>query len=88
MSVQLMEIEKALAGPDRAAALARYDETLRGLSKRLEETLAAGVAPDAFQPLSQLREATTLARKLLRLTVQEAEQAEPTSSFRGPEVFN
>ena len=76
MAMKLMDIEQQLAGPERRAALERYDATLRALSQRLAEALQAGVPPEEFTALSALNEATTLSRKLLRLTVQEAEAPE------------
>lgn len=85
MSPHLMEIEEALSAPTREAALAHYDATLRALSERLAQTLRAGVPPEDFTPISNLGEATTLARKLLRLTVQEA-QGTPSSNVRRADV--
>ena len=73
MAMKLMDIEQQLSGPGRRAALERYDATLRALSQRLTEALQAGVPPEEFSALCALNEATTLSRKLLRLTVQEAE---------------
>ena len=68
--VRLMEIEKELAGPQREAALARYDAVLVALERRLEAAMKEGMSPDEFPKLEQLREANTLARKILRLTVR------------------
>lgn len=68
--VMLMEIERELAGPDREAALSRYDRILANLSARIEASLKEGVAPDEFQKLEELKEANVLARKILRLTVR------------------
>ena len=68
--VMLMEIERELAGPDREAALSRYDRILANLSARIEAALKEGVAPDEFQKLEELKEANVLARKILRLTVR------------------
>lgn len=80
MAMKLMDIEQQLSGPERRAALEHYDATLRALSQRLTEALQAGVPPEEFSALSALNEATTLSRKLLRLTVQEAEApSEPAS---------
>ena len=80
MAMKLMDIEQQLSGPERRTALERYDATLRALSQRLAEALQAGVPPEEFSALSALNEATTLSRKLLRLTVQEAEApSEPAS---------
>lgn len=89
MAMKLMDIEQQLSGPDRHAALERYDATLRALSQRLAEALQAGVPPEEFSALSALNEATTLSRKLLRLTVQEAEAPEdpPFQPHRPGMVF-
>ena len=68
----LLEIEKELAGPDREAALARYDKVLAGLSARIDDAMKGGLPPDEFPKAEALREASTLARKILRLTVRVA----------------
>ena len=68
--VRLMEIEKELAGPDKEAALARYDKVLARLSARIDEAMKAGLPPDEFPRVEALRDANTLARKILRLTVR------------------
>lgn len=68
--VMLMEIEKELAGPEKEAALARYDRILAGLSARIDTALKEGVAPDEFQKIGELKDANTIARKILRLTVR------------------
>ena len=73
--VMLMEIEKELSGPGSAAALARYDAVLAGLDRRLEETMKAGLPPGEFPRATALREATVLARKILRLTVRVGGEA-------------
>ena len=73
--VMLMGIEKELAGPDRAAALARYDSILVGLGERIDAAMREGVSPDEFPKLEELREANVLARKILRLTVRVAGEA-------------
>ena len=67
---RLLEIEMELAGPDREAALARYDATLVALDRRLEAAMKEGMPPDEFPNVSMLREANVLARKILRLTVR------------------
>lgn len=66
----LLEIERELAGPERDSALARYDAVLVALGRRLEAAMKEGMSPDEFPKLEQLREANTLARKILRLTVR------------------
>ena len=66
----LLEIEKELAGPERNAALARYDAILARLGERIDEALKAGLPPDEFPKVETLKEANVLARKILRLTVR------------------
>ena len=66
----LLEIEKELAGPGREAALARYDAVLVALGRRLEAATKEGLPPEEFPRAEALREANTLARKILRLTVR------------------
>ena len=68
--LRLMEIERELAGADGEAALARYDAILVGLERRLDAALKAGLPPEEFLKFGALREAATLARKILRLTVR------------------
>ena len=72
-SPQLLALERELAGPDAQEALARHDAVLVGLEGRIADTLRTGVAPGDYPKLESLREATTLARKLLRLAVREGE---------------
>ena len=66
----LLEIEKELAGPGKEAALARYDAVLVALERRLEAAMKEGMPPEEFPKAEELREANTLARKILRLTVR------------------
>ena len=66
----LLEIEKELAGPGRESALAKYDAVLVALERRLEASLKEGLPPDEYPKVEALREANTLARKILRLTVR------------------
>ena len=68
--LRLLEIETELAGPNKDAALARYDKVLADLSARLDAALKAGLPPDEFPRAEALKEANTLARKILRLTVR------------------
>jgi len=67
---RLLEIEKELAGPGKEAALARYDAVLLALERRLAAAMKDGLPPDEFPKAEALREANTLARKILRLTVR------------------
>ena len=66
----LLEIERELAGPDAAAHLARYDAVLVALERRLDDAMKEGLPPDEYPKAEALREANTLARKILRLTVR------------------
>lgn len=68
--LRLLEIEKDLAGPDREAALARHDAVLRSLGERIEAAMNAGLPPDEFPKVEELKEANILARKILRLTAR------------------
>ena len=68
--LQLMEIEKELAGPDKDAAMARYDAVLAGLDRRIDAAMKEGLPPDGYPKVEFLREANVLARKILRLTVR------------------
>ena len=67
---RLLQIEKDLAGPDRDAALAQYDSVLVNLDRRIDAAMKEGLPPDEFTQVSVLREANTLARKILRLTAR------------------
>ena len=71
----LLEIEKELAGPDKESALARYDAVLARLDRRIGEAMKEGMPPDEFPKAEALKEATTLARKILRLTVRVGGEA-------------
>lgn len=68
--LRLLEIERELAGPDREAALARYDAVLVTLEKRIDAAMREGLPPDEYPAVEELREANTTARKILRLTVR------------------
>lgn len=68
--VRLMEIERELAGPQKEAALAKYDAVLSVLSERIDAAMREGLSPDEFPKVETLKEATTIARKILRLTVR------------------
>ena len=73
--IRLLEIEKELAGPQRDAALARHDAVLAGLERRIDAAMKAGLPPDEYPKVEALREANTLARKILRLTARVGGQA-------------
>ncbi|MBQ4198298.1 MAG: hypothetical protein II649_00295 [Kiritimatiellae bacterium] len=68
--LRLLEIEKELAGPDAAAALKRYDAVLVGLEGRIEAALAGGLPPGEYEKCERLKEANTVARKVMRLVAQ------------------
>ena len=71
---QLLDIEKELTGPDGAAALERYDQTLLNLDGRLAEALRQGLPPDEYTAAEELKQAVVLARKLLRLAQHDGQQ--------------
>ena len=68
--VMLMEIERELAGPQKEAALAKYDAVLSALAGKIDAAMRAGLPPDEFPKVEVLKEANTVARKILRLTVR------------------
>ena len=68
--LQLLEIEEELSGPDKNAALVRYDAMLARLDDRIEAAMKEGVPPDEYPKVALLKEANILARKILRLTVR------------------
>lgn len=68
---QLLALERELSGPGAQEALARHDAVLLGLENRLADALREGVSPDDFPKIEQLREANTIARKILRLAVAD-----------------
>ena len=74
--LQLLEIERELAGSNRDAAFARYDAILADLDHRLSAALREGLSPDDFPRVETLKEANALARKILRLTVRVDGQAQ------------
>ncbi len=68
--MELLEIERELAGPEKMVALQRYDGMLVALGARLDASLAEGLPPDEFARCEGLGEVVILARKLLRLQVK------------------
>lgn len=70
--MELLDIEKELAGPERDAALRRHDDVLKALSARIVVAQRQGLPPEEFARLKELDEAVVVARKLLRLQVREA----------------
>lgn len=69
--MELLQIEKELAGADSAKYLKLYDDRLVALDGRLKAALASGLLPEEFVRCDGLSEAITVARKLLRLQVRE-----------------
>lgn len=65
--MELLEIERELAGKGRLAALEKYDRRLVALGSRCREAMDAGLPPEMFRKCELLGEAVTVARKLLRL---------------------
>ena len=72
--MQLLEIEKELSGPDGDAAMSRHDAILVGLEDRIAEAMRAGLAPDDYSRVEQLREANLVARKILRISARVGEE--------------
>jgi hypothetical protein len=72
--MQLLEIEKELAGPGRKAALARYDEVLSNLGSRIADALREGLPPEEYSKVEHLREANVVARKILRISTREGRE--------------
>ena len=68
--MELLEIEKELAGPEKESALQKYDEVLLRLDARLKAALREGLPPDEYDRAEQLADALVVARKLLRLQVR------------------
>ena len=71
--IQLLDIEKELAGPDGQAALEKYDQTLVALDGRLADALRQGLSPDDYSAAENLQKAVVVARKLLRLALREGQ---------------
>lgn len=68
--MMLLEIEKELAGPDRQAALKRYDDVLVALDARARKALSEGLPPNEYARCEELCDAVVTARKLLRIQVR------------------
>lgn len=69
--IQLLEIEKELAGRGAAEALKRYDAVLVGLDGRLAVALGRGLPPELYEKCERLKEANTVARKVMRLVAAQ-----------------
>jgi len=68
--MELLEIEKELAGTAGAEALAKHDGVLVALAARLRAAMDAGMPPEEFAKCEPLAEVVVVARKLLRLQRQ------------------
>ena len=68
--MELLEIERELAGAQGTEAMAKYDEVLTALTARVKAAMDAGLEMQEFAKCSALSEAVTVARKLLRLQLQ------------------
>ncbi|MBR1588697.1 MAG: hypothetical protein IJ658_10275 [Kiritimatiellae bacterium] len=68
--LRLLDIENELAGPEKDAALSRYDAMLAALDSRIDAAMKEGLPPDEYPRAELLKEANVLARKILRLTVR------------------
>lgn len=68
---RILALEKELAGPNAAEALARYDAVLLGLEARAKAAVDAGLPPEEFDRVAALRDANVIARKILRLAVRD-----------------
>ena len=69
--MQLLELEKELAGADGMVKMRQCDDVLLALDGRLTEALKNGLPPVEYAKAEQLKEAVLVARKLLRLEVRE-----------------
>jgi len=73
--MNLLDIEKELAGENGAEAMKRYDGVLADLDSRITAALSEGLPPDEYSNAEQLKTAVLLARKLLRLAVANGRQS-------------
>ncbi len=69
--MQLLELEKELAGADGVAKMKQYDEVLLALDARIAVALQKGMPPSEYAKAEKLKDAVVVARKLLRLEVRE-----------------
>ena len=72
--MELLEIERELAGEGKSAALERYDGMLVALGERLRAVLAKGVLPSDYRKYRELAESVMVARKLLRIQAGNAKK--------------
>ena len=75
MGLRLLDIEHELYGSQAQEALAKYDSILESLDARIADALSAGLSPDEYARVVQLKDANVVARKLLRLAVKEGDRA-------------
>ena len=68
--IRLLDIEHELSGPGKMEAMEKYDAVLIALDERIEAAMREGLSTDEFSKVKALKEANTVARKILRLTVR------------------
>ena len=71
MGLKLLDIEHELSGPGADEALRRHDSVLAALDERISGSLTAGLGPVEYARAVRLKEANTIARKILRLAEKE-----------------
>ena len=71
--MNLLDIEKELAGANGREAMERYDQVLVRLDGRIGEELGAGLPPDEYADAEKLKNAVLVARKLLRLALRDGQ---------------
>lgn len=69
--MELIDLEKELAGPGKMVAMEKYDNELVALQSRIKDALRIGLTTDEFSKVNELNEVVTVARKLLRLQVRD-----------------
>ena len=72
--MELLEIERELAGENGETALENYDGMLVALGERLRVTMAKGVPPADYRKHRELAESVLVARKLLRIQMKGAKR--------------
>lgn len=72
--MELLEIERELAGEGKKAALEKYDGVLVALGERLRAAMAKGVPPADYRKCRELAESVLVARKLLRIQAKDGKR--------------
>ena len=73
--MELLEIERELAGEGKEAAMEKYDRVLVALGERLAQAMTAGMTPAEYGKCEPLKDVVVVARKLLRLQIRDANPA-------------